>query len=98
MAVAPKVSLRYWQKCLEAHRKHLLQQINGQQWNSSANLDHKVDPLEEYVEYSILAGDIDQAVEVLDNNKQTQAARTIRFVDLAGGFHKNSVQDRHEPA
>ena len=35
---------------------------------------------------------------MLDNNKQTKAAKTVKFVDLIGGFPKNSVQDRHEPA
>ena len=34
---------------------------------------------------------------MLDNNKQTKAAKTVKFVDLIGGFPKNSVQDRHEP-
>ena len=54
--------------------------------------------MEEYVEYSILAGDIEKAAEMLDNNKQTKAAKTVKFVDLIGGFPKNSVQDRHEPS
>ena len=28
MAVAPKVSLKYWQKCLDLHRQHLLTTMN----------------------------------------------------------------------
>ena len=28
MAVAPKVSLKYWQKCLDRYREHLSQEMS----------------------------------------------------------------------
>ena len=51
--------------------------------------------MEEFVEYSILAGDYDAAVNTLTANKQTQAAKTLRFTQLAGGFPEKKVTERH---
>ena len=31
ISVAPKVSLKYWEKCLNAYKSHLAKQIDGQQ-------------------------------------------------------------------
>lgn len=91
LAVAPKVSLKYWQKCLESYRQSLSGQIATGQSQQSKN-----DPSEEYVEYSILAGDYDAASQTLENIKQTKAAKTVKFVQLAGGFPETKVAARHK--
>jgi len=53
------------------------------------------DPAEQYVEYSILAGNYDTAVQTLENAKQAKAAKTVKFVQLAGGFPASKVTARH---
>ena len=42
--------------------------------------------MDQYVDYSILAGDYDAAAETLENNRQTKAAKTVKFIQIAGGF------------
>ena len=66
LAVAPKVSLKYWQKLIELYRQNLAQQMNQNQSTSATNRD---DPAEKYVEYSILAGDYDAAAQTLEKTQ-----------------------------
>ena len=92
LAVAPKVSMKYWQKCLEAFRNNLVQQMaQGEASSSMANATKGDDPVQQYVDYSILAGDYDSAASTLEKNKQTKAAKTVKFVQLAGGFPATTV-------
>ena len=56
------------------------------------------DPAERFVEYSILAGDYDSAAETLESNRHTKAAKTVKFVQLAGGFPTTKVTARHRAA
>ena len=86
MAVAPKVSLRYWQKCLDAHKLHLQQQIKEFATNSSASLGQKQNPVQDLIEYSLLAGDVDKAADLLSQNKDTIGAKTVKFVAQANGY------------
>lgn len=90
--MAPKVSLKYWNKCILAHRKNLLDQINdSNSASSSANIDARFNPVEEYVEYSILAGEVQEAAMVLEKQKLNAAAKNIKFTQLAGGFPENKA-------
>ena len=70
LAVAPKVSLKYWQKCLELYRQHLSAEMSK---NSNVSALGKSgdgeDPVEEFIEYSILAGDYDAAAKTLNDNR-----------------------------
>jgi len=50
------------------------------QASSFAATGRKSDPIEEFVEYSILAGDYDGAARALENNREAQAAKTVKFV------------------
>ena len=43
-----------------------------------------------------MAGDYDAAVQTLENTKQTKAAKTVKFVQLAGGFPDSKVTARHK--
>lgn len=61
IATAPKVSMKYWQRCLERYREHLAGEMNQASSNSCLSLNKGNDPTEEYVEYSILCGDYDAA-------------------------------------
>ena len=63
--------------------------------NNALSISKKDDPAEQYVEYSILAGDYDGAAETLESNRQTKAAKTVKFVQLAGGFPSTKVTERH---
>ncbi len=54
------------------------------------------DPVEEFVEYSILAGDYDSAAHALENDQQIAAAKTVKFVQLAEGFPTSKVTERHQ--
>lgn len=67
ISVAPKISLKYWEKCLNAYKSHLSKQIDGQQQVQIG--DKQADPIKEFVDYSILAGDIAGAARVLDSNR-----------------------------
>ena len=51
--------------------------------------------MQEYVEYSILASDYEGAARALENNRQANAAKTVKFVELAGGFPAEKVTARH---
>ena len=51
--------------------------------------------MEQYVDYSILAGDYDAAAETLESNRQTKAAKTVKFIQIAGGFPQNKITERH---
>ena len=53
------------------------------------------DPAEEFIEYSILAGDYDAAATTLNDNRQAKAAKTLKFTKLAGGFPDKKVTERH---
>ena len=55
----------------------------------------ETDPADQYVEYSILAGDYHSAAKTLENNKQSIAAKTVKFTELAGGFPSQKVTERH---
>ena len=92
ISVAPKVSMKFWERCLNEYKLHLMKQIDGKQ---QARAGEK-DPIEEFVDYSILAGDINGAARVLDGNKQSKAAMTLSYVQLSGGYPKESVVQRHE--
>ena len=63
---------------------------------SALSLSKDQNPSEQYVEYSILAGDYEAAMRTLENSRQTQAAKTVKFVQLAGSFPSNKVSDRHQ--
>lgn len=91
ISVAPKVSMKFWEKCMNAYKVHLTKQIDGKQQAQAG----EVDPIEEFVEYSILSGDIHNASRVLDDNRQTKAAKTLQFVQLSGGFPEKTVEQRH---
>ena len=69
MAVAPKVSLKYWQKCLTLYRQHLTSEMNSTSSQSALASGKGDDPIEQYVEYSILAGDYDGAAQTLESNR-----------------------------
>ena len=88
--------MKYWQKCLESFRNNLSQQIaRGENSSSVANASKGDDPVQLFVDYSILAGDYDAAAITLEKNKQTKAAKTVKFVQLAGGFPATKVAERH---
>lgn len=91
ISVAPKVSMKYWEKCISTYKVHLTKQIDGQQQVQAG----EVDPIEEFVDYSILSGDIQNASQVLDDNRQTKAAKTLQYVQLSGGYPAQSVTERH---
>ena len=80
LSVAPKVSMKYWQKCLELYRRQLSEEMTQSSSSSSLATGKGSDPVESYVEYSILAGDYDAAAETLEANRQTSAAKTVKFV------------------
>ena len=69
MAVAPKVSLKYWQKCLTLYRQHLTTEMTTTSSKSAMASGKGEDPMEQYVEYSILAGDYDAAAQTLESNR-----------------------------
>ena len=69
IAVAPKVSMKYWQKCLERYREHLQGEMVQASSNSCLSLNKGNDPAEQYVDYSILAGDYDAAANTLEATK-----------------------------
>ena len=46
MAVAPKVSMKYWQKCLERYREHLSNEMTQGSSNSALSLNKDSDPAE----------------------------------------------------
>jgi len=69
MAVAPKVSMKYWQKCLERYRQHLSNEMTQGSSNAALSLNKGSDPSEQYIEYSILSGDYDAAAETLENTR-----------------------------
>ena len=69
--------------------------MNQAQASSAIGGNNKTDPVQEYVEYSILAGDYDNAAKALEDNRQTIAAKTVKFVQLADGFPRNKVSERH---
>lgn len=46
MAVAPKVSMKYWQKCLERYREHLSNEMTQASSNSALSLNKDSDPAE----------------------------------------------------
>ena len=89
MATAPKVSLKYWEKCLTAYKVHLSKHVDSQQQVSIG--DRQVDPAEELVDYSIMSGDIAGAARALDGNRQTLAAKTVTYVQLSGGYPAGTV-------
>ena len=92
LAVAPKVSLKYWQKCLSLYQTQLSMDMNEANASESAlGKGKERDPVEQYVECTIFAGEYDQAVDTLEKNKQTNAAKTVKFVQLAGGFPSAKV-------
>lgn len=62
IAVAPKVSLKFWQACIEQYRAHLQAQVQTKP--SSISIQGK-DPVNDYVDYSILSGAIDDAASQL---------------------------------
>ena len=68
IAVAPKVSLRYWQKCVDRYTESLKKQIDGRAGQTTTACGS--DPVEELVNYSILGGQIDQAADILMKNNQ----------------------------
>lgn len=84
MAVAPKVSLKYWQKCLERYRDHLSSEMASETSATSVSCLAKskatTDNSNAYIEYSILAGEYDAAVDELERSRQVQAAKTVKFV------------------
>ena len=95
LAVAPKVSMKYWQRSLERYREHLAAEMTQATSNSCLSLNKGDDPAEQYVDYSILAGDYTAATQTLEAMKQTKAAKTVKFVQLAGGFPAKKVPERH---
>ena len=98
LAVAPKVSMKYWQKCLDSYRQNLNSEITSGS-SCKVNASQKgTDPVEQYIEYSILGGDYDAAAKILENNKKSKAAKTVKFVQLAGSFPSQKVIARHEAA
>ena len=64
--------------------------------SSALSMTKGEDPAEKFVEYSILAGDYDSAAETLESTSQTKAAKTVKFVQLAGGFPNTKVSERHK--
>jgi len=63
IAVAPKVSLRFWQKCVDSYRANLVQDLE-----ESQNLSMQVkarDTLNELVDFSIVSGNYEDAADVL---------------------------------
>ena len=66
IAVAPKVSMKYWQKCLERFREHLSGEMTQASSNSCLSTNKGSDPAEQYIDYSILAGDYDAAAKTLE--------------------------------
>ena len=62
LAVAPKVSLKYWQKCLNDFQRHLSVQMISRKSQQMTSVAKGNDPVKQYVEYSILVGDFDSAV------------------------------------
>lgn len=71
-------------------------QITSGSSSQVSNSQKGTDPVEQYVEYSILAGDYDAAAKTLENNKKAKAAKTVKFVQLAGGFPASKVTARHQ--
>ena len=69
--------------------------MNQAQASSAIGTNKANDPVQEYVEYSILAGDYDNAAKALEDNRQISAAKTVKFVQLSDGFPKNKVSERH---
>ena len=63
--------------------------------NSCLSMSKGIEPSDQYVDYSILAGDYDAAARTLEATRQTKEAKTVKFVQLAGGFPAKKVTERH---
>lgn len=58
IAVAPKVSLKFWQACIEQYRAELQAQVQSSPISMSTQGKY---PVNDYVDYSLLSGAIDDA-------------------------------------
>ena len=59
---------------------HLSQEMQQASSSSALTSTKGNDPVEQFVEYSILAGDYDSACSTLEDNQQLTAAKTVKFV------------------
>lgn len=91
MAVAPKVSLKYWQSCVHQYtqylkevtqKPHLNEEKPGQRYISLKLLYLFIfryfDPESEMVDYLILLSKVDEAASLLHNKGETQHALMLK--------------------
>lgn len=95
IAIAPKVSMKYWQQCVQAYESKLSQAVNEESGGES--LKSVSDPLEELVDYNILLADYERASTVLDTAGQSKDSLLVKAVELGNGYSHQTPLDRHEP-
>jgi len=71
MAVAPKVSLKYWQSCVEQYTQYLKEISKKPHLAEDKPSTKYSDPENEIVDYLILLNKTDEAASILHNKGET---------------------------
>ena len=71
MAVAPKVSLKYWQSCVQQYTQYLKEVTEKPHLIEEKPGSRYFDPENEMVDYLILLKQTDEAASILHNKGET---------------------------
>ena len=82
IAVAPKVSLKYWQQCIKGYIQYL---DDVPKDNSGGNLS-QIDVETEKINYMLLANQVDEASLIMHQRGETQEAKAVKALKISGFF------------
>ena len=72
IAVAPKVSLQYWQQCVAQYTGYLKEQLNEGTSQTESAINQGVNQMDEFVDYNILSGNFEAASTILEQSGYSQ--------------------------
>lgn len=80
IAVAPKVSLKYWQQCIKGYIQYL-----DDAPKDNSTLSH-LDIETEKINYLLLANQVDEASLLMHQRGETQEAKAVKALKISGFF------------